>query len=445
MDTQTVKRDSPERVIARIAGTIGALGLIVGTTITVFSYTVPHPSQTIAKAVAVSLNLIVLIVYCLRSTRVPRLELKEGAAAGEYCELLNVESPGETPDAPGMAARKANRVNRLVEQLHNNIIAYAVSLIAVYLLYLFDNQWLFDELLFPERHYHQYISVGIKAAIGVFNYLSAVFLYLGFIVLYDKTIEPDDVTPRPYRRKTLIVSMGFLLIYIIFSVAFVTNSVVGANPERSIYNTRKLINDYDTDTSANAKTQLNEIKAITNMKLSDQESMGKIGQASDSYRKANKASAAGSTEKIDEEIASYKNRLSQVIFNLLYLFIGICNGLAMILLFGRYVSMEHSIFSMDEGEYEARKYSKLLHFFTIYILPLYALAQPLFGSFEIDAFGPRRIFAIGVFIVCWIGKIGFLYLTYIFMKERWMHLWLHTGVNYRGIPKSLVGCFKFDS
>jgi hypothetical protein len=449
MKPETAKRDGPEKLIARTAGAVGALGLIVGTTITVISYTVLHTTPGLFKAISVSLNLVMLIIYCFFSTKVPRLELKAGTEVGsDYCELLKVQPTSETPDAPGMAARKANRVNRLVVQLHNNIIGYAVALIVVYLLYLFDNKWLFDSYLFKQKYYHQYISAGIKVVIGVFNYLSAVFLYLGFIVLYDKTIEPDDVTPIRYQRKAWILSAVFLLGYLIFSVTFVAD-LIGADPGRSIQNIKTSITSYEGNTNTSAQEKYNKIKAISsaspNDNLSAQDLMDKIDDVNSSYKDAIKASASGSIKEIEEKIAAHKSTPGQIIFNLLYLFIGICNGLAMTLLFGRYVSMEHSVFSMEEGEYKARKYSKLLHFFTIYVLPLYALAQPLFGSFEIDAFGPRETFANGVFFVCWIGKIGFLYLTYKFMKERLMHLYLHTGVNYRGLPQKLFDCFKFDS
>ena len=444
MSSEAAKRDGPEKLIGRIAGTIGALVLIAGTINAVISYAVPHTTSGFFRIISVSLNLVVLIIYCLVSITAPRLDLKEDGNVGiDYCELLKVPVTGER-DALITSRRKTERVNRLVVQLHNNIVGYAVSLIVVYLLYLLDNQWFFETYL-PESIHYQYISAAIKVIIGIFNYLSAVFLYLGFIVLYDKTIKPDDVTPHPYHRNAWIFSIGFLLVYIIFSVTFVTGSVVGTNPGKSINSIKDHVKSYDGANLTKADEKLKEVRAIANNNLPAPESMDKIDQVSASYANGIKASASETLNKIDEEIASDKNKPRQIIFNVFYLFIGICNGLAMFLLFGRYVSMGHSVFSMEDGEYKEKKYSKSLHFFTIYILPLYALAQPLFGSFEIDAFGPRETFANGVFLVCWIGKIGFLYLTYVFMKTKLMHLYLHTGVNDRGLPQKLVGCFRFDS
>lgn len=38
----------------------------------------------------------------------------------------------------------------------------------------------------------------------------------------------------------------------------------------------------------------------------------------------------------------------------------------------------------------------------------------------------------------------FLYLTYLLMKHRLMHLYLHSVVTSHGIPKELAKCFKSD-
>lgn len=143
-----------------------------------------------------------------------------------------------------------------------------------------------------------------------------------------------------------------------------------------------------------------------------------------------------------KEITSWEDKTNQTWLNRFQLFIGIFNGLAMALLFGRYISMEHSAFNMEFGMHEKEKYRHIIHNITIYLLPIYALAQPLFGSFEIGAFGNANAFANWVFLVCWIGKVFFLWLTYILIKGGFMHLYLHSVINSHGIPKDLVECFK---
>src|SRR5205085_11089672 len=91
-------------------------------------------------------------------------------------------------------------------------------------------------------------------------------------------------------------------------------------------------------------------------------------------RKHNKP-VAESINQIKGIIASYENSTYVIVLHLFLLFIGIFNGLAMALLFGRYISMEHSAYNMKEGVYKDGKYNDIIHYCTIYILPIYALAQ----------------------------------------------------------------------
>jgi hypothetical protein len=132
--------------------------------------------------------------------------------------------------------------------------------------------------------------------------------------------------------------------------------------------------------------------------------------------------------------------LSENVGNWFKLVIGIVNGLAMALLFGKYISMEHSLQNIKEGNY-----GEIVRWGIIIILPIYALAQPLFGSFKITAFGDEKWFANGVFFVCLIGKFFFLYVTYLLMRNKLMHYYLHLVIARHGVPTNFYKCFESDS
>ncbi len=134
------------------------------------------------------------------------------------------------------------------------------------------------------------------------------------------------------------------------------------------------------------------------------------------------------------------SKLSEIVANWFRLVIGIFDGLAMALLFGKYISMEHSLQNIKEGNY-----GEIVRWGIIIILPIYALAQPLFGSFKITAFGDEKWFANGVFFVCLIGKFFFLYVTYLFMRNKLMHYYLHLVIARHGVPKNFYKCFESDS
>jgi len=134
------------------------------------------------------------------------------------------------------------------------------------------------------------------------------------------------------------------------------------------------------------------------------------------------------------------SRSSEIVANGFRLAIGIFNGLAMALLFGKYISMEHSLQNIKDGNY-----GEIVRWGIIIILPLYALAQPLFGSFKITAFGDEKWFANGVFFVCLIGKFFFLYVTYLFMRNKLMHYYLHLVIARHGVPKNFYKCFESNS
>jgi hypothetical protein len=136
--------------------------------------------------------------------------------------------------------------------------------------------------------------------------------------------------------------------------------------------------------------------------------------------------------------------------NIFDLLAGSANGLAMSLLFGRYVSIEQavgktrrfkSVFENIFYPFSSITYKALVSVGIIFILPIYALAQPLFGSLKIDAFGNPDHFETIVYAVCLAGKICFLHLTYILISKRLLHLYLYGLVSEIGNFKELERCF----
>jgi hypothetical protein len=455
-------------ILLKIAGGIGALGVIAAAIINVYSYTAKVTDPEVFKTILAGLNLITLIIYCFLSSTIPRLELnKEPESERNYCNLLGIKFKAEpnvsdelvvVKRETDLAKENTVRVNLLVKQLHANILGYAMSLIIVYLIYLFDNKVLFDEVLFEGRNLHRIVHVYLNIVTGFFNLLSALFLYLGFKVLYDKTISDDGKnTLLPYRYKPAILWGAFLVIYTIFSFIIVTASLYKPTPPTldPIAKIKATIDSYQKDVNKPESDLLDEIKrlsapASTSTPTTNNDQVYNVKNAIAAYEKGHERTASNAINQIREIITLYEGEsiktekdLGDIWLKIFQLIIGIVNGLAMALLFGRYVSMEHSAFIMKEGKlYKGGKYGELIHLCTIYILPIYVLAQPLFGSFDIDVFGNAQTFANGVFLVCWIGKIVFLYLTYEFMKRRLMHFYLHSVITSHGTPKELINCFR---
>lgn len=140
--------------------------------------------------------------------------------------------------------------------------------------------------------------------------------------------------------------------------------------------------------------------------------------------------------------------------NIFDLLAGSANGLTMSLLFGRYVSIEQSIRNTKQFKivfknifypFSAIPYRALVSLSIIFILPIYALAQPLFGSLRIEAFGTSDNFQTVVYAICLVGKICFFHLTYILVSKKLLHLYLYGLVAEVGNYKELEACFEKPS
>lgn len=449
------KKSLLETVIFRITALIGAVSLIFGTIFHVITYTKITPE--LVQAFLAALNVIALITYGVSLTKVPELGLIEDhERKRNYCALLDIKSNDELPTPVDVPSVNAKRVNLLVGQLYTNIIGYTIFLIVVYIIYFFDNKDFLNTYLFQGRDYYKYIHPYLDIATGVFNYLSAVFVFLGFKVLYDQTISNDGKnTPLPYKYNVTFLSVGLLTIYILFSVIIVTASLGKLDQPTldPIAEIKRTIASYENEPNKPASKLIDDIKNISSAPSeSPMDSVSKIKEAVAAYDNEAIKSPPDSIKEIKKIIIANENEAakkstdsSNILLNVFKLLIGSFNGLAMALLFGRYISMEHSAYIMEIEKYKKEKKSnKIIHLCTLYILPIYALAQPLFGSFNIEGFGNSRTLANWVFFICLIGKVVFLYLTYLFMKKRLMHLYLHSVITSHGIPKQLINCFDYD-
>jgi hypothetical protein len=101
---------------------------------------------------------------------------------------------------------------------------------------------------------------------------------------------------------------------------------------------------------------------------------------------------------------------------------GVYNGLAMLLLFSRFIAMEY-FFKNSANIWRRRFYL----YGTVIVLPLYVIAQPLYGVFNAVEFGGEdspELFKSLVFLVCFWGKLVFLLFIFNMLRNKWIHSYL---------------------
>jgi hypothetical protein len=462
---------------------------------------IPFNNPDFYKFILSFANLIVVLVFFWFSSKRFELEFAKDNNRHEgkrkdknklkYWDLLNVEVKdglvevnGHQIDCLEQAESNETRVNLLVEQLHQNIHLYALFLILVYLLFLIDNETLFASLGAKDGYnlVHPYLKIGED----VFNLLSALFVFLGFKVLYDKTLDEKN-KKTTYQRGAWAFAIVIVIAYLGFTTLWLYP--VKAYRDGSVSNVEKIIESVEKTKKLEEEeikslqqskylpsdaTQTNEI--LENPSSQTNEKFGKFKELSAKENKnfddlmnlrfryygnvpftspENEAafktigSIINSREitrdqiitDLNKSIGEYKasqEKGTEIWANLFLLLIGVYNGLMMALLFGRYISMEERVRGINRIKYK-NIFTKL----TIYILPIYALSQPLFGAFDISVFGNAKAFANWVFLFCLIGKIFFLFSTYWFMKERLMHYYLHLVLTSHGVPKDFYTCFDY--
>lgn len=109
------------------------------------------------------------------------------------------------------------------------------------------------------------------------------------------------------------------------------------------------------------------------------------------------------------------------ISHLVRLLSGLYNGIGMILLFSRFISIEY--FYTKEAGFKKGFY----YVGTIFILPFYAAAQALYGIFDLDNkdIGNALILKAVVLLICFIGKLFlFLFIASI-LENEWLHKYFY--------------------
>lgn len=406
------------------------------------------------KFILALLNLAVLLFFYLFSKETPELEFKEDSHEIRekrkdtskllYWDKLNVEvnnnlvtveddDKEELVDSIKQAGHNEDRVNKLVRQLHNNIHRFVYCLIVVYILFLFDNRLLFSLFGRPVEEY-DWFHISFKISEDIFNFLSAVFIFLVFRVLYDKTLDKKNKDNR-YKNSPHFFIWIVILGYLAF--ALLVYKPHNFYDTTSINNISEIVQTVPQNNEAKATEAIDKIKKDY---FNDSYDIERTGFLNDVKGKISGNTPQNQIIQIKNSIEDYrnKNKLNEILANLFQLFIGTVNGLFMALLFGRYISMEYAVKNLSHIKHKIA-FTRA----TIYILPIYALTQPLFGSFEIDAFGNPKWFQNYVFFFCLIGKGFFLYFTWRFMHDRLLHYYLHLGLAKYGVPKDFYTCFDF--
>ncbi len=434
-----------------------------------------HVGNETAKFILMLINVTFALVfwYGIRGEN-QKLELKDGLAnclqyvgelgikvppRGQKWEPMNVASTSLAVDlaAVDIATRREDRVNRLVKQFTENVKHLAESFVWLYaIIFLIDQPSIRTGL--GLQGVESEILIFLKVAEGIANLAGAYFAVRAFLVLYNKTLESDGSEMKyymPYLKAALLIAVMF--IFATIGVARSTESTTSTlnkigttlNEVHDASGTSKddlhvkctvspilgVIKDMhgaeSTRTQEKADEVLRAIKSVVQMACS------KLACNSDPSSSSEKDCSTRALEAMQKEVNNLPHNSTG--HNLLQLLIGSLTGLSFSLLFSRYISMEHQLRKMSVTHHYYPEY--FIGVFTV-ILPIYALVQPLFGVFDIGAFGPPAMFANGVFLFCLVGKGFFFYVTWHFLMNKLMHYHLHLVLSNHGVPEDLDKCFK---
>lgn len=98
---------------------------------------------------------------------------------------------------------------------------------------------------------------------------------------------------------------------------------------------------------------------------------------------------------------------------------GLYNGIAMALLFSRFISMEYYF------QHSTRNFERAFYYYGITIgLPLYVVVQPLYALFNAVDLEAAAIFKSIVFLICFWGKLVFLFFIYTMLNKKWIHSYI---------------------
>jgi len=100
---------------------------------------------------------------------------------------------------------------------------------------------------------------------------------------------------------------------------------------------------------------------------------------------------------------------------------GLYNGVAMALLFSRFISMEYYF------QHSQKSFERNFYFYGITIgLPLYIVVQPLYALFNLFDLGESSasIFKAIVFLITFWGKLVLLFFIYTMLNKKWIHSYI---------------------
>jgi len=109
------------------------------------------------------------------------------------------------------------------------------------------------------------------------------------------------------------------------------------------------------------------------------------------------------------------------ISHLVRLLSGVFNGVGMMLLFARFISIE--FFYTKKSGFKRGFY----YVGTIFILPLYATAQPLYGIFDLDDkdIGNALLLKAVILLICFIGKLFLFLFIMLILENEWLHKYFY--------------------
>lgn len=98
---------------------------------------------------------------------------------------------------------------------------------------------------------------------------------------------------------------------------------------------------------------------------------------------------------------------------------GIYNGIAMALLFSRFIAMEYYF------QHSTKSFERMFYFYGVTIwLPLYVVVQPLYSLFNLFDFGQTAVIKAIVFLITFWGKLVFLFFIYTMLNKKWIHSYI---------------------
>jgi len=496
MKEKTEEKPWFEASVIRIAAFIGAfLGIGAAFVSTVNWLSNYYPQRT--KFGLSMMNAVIVLIFCLSLRKKKYLYFKKdnngnntksirdfwnslGLLSYFADEDSKVEVKGEEKEPIKFARDNEKRVNKLIDQYTSHIFWFALLLFVLYCLFAIDTEKILNVYLF-ENKYEVFHPI-FKIAEDILNFTNSIFIFLGFMVLYDKTLDEGNNELR-YKDPVWIFSGIIISIYFVTAIPFITYSLKDkseTSPKTLLFTLNQIIDKQDYLSKLDQKIKLikenpngdvRELEKLSARKNTLETIKEIINKTADDEKSRSKTIETIETlvvnfpanDEIDSAITAvynkikvYKDNLPKPLAsNIMQLIIGSLNGLTMALLFGRYVSIDHALQNIDkkidedkekkpeiEEAKDKKEYSEYIKWGIIIILPVYALAQPLFGSFEIDAFGSPMNFQNIVFFICFVGKTFFLYITWKFIDKRWMHYWFHSALVNHSVPKDFFDCFE---